>query len=238
LSADRHRLYVRPRELRRQVETLRRWGYELFTCGDWARRVGEGTAAGCATLTFDDGFADNLHTLVPLLEELGAPATVFVVSGWLGGSHPDVPGARIVDAAEVRALHAAGVEIGAHTVSHPDLTELAPVAALEELRASKAVLEDVLGLPVPTLAYPFGRATSQTVDAAREAGFSAAVRALGQGSWDDLLDLPRQDVGNRASRLGLRLKRDERYIPLMSHLPVRIVRRARLTALGAPLRRR
>jgi peptidoglycan/xylan/chitin deacetylase (PgdA/CDA1 family) len=217
---------------------LRRWGYELITCGEWARRVGDGTAAGCATLTFDDGFADNLHTLVPLLAELDAPATVFVVSGWLGGLHPDVPGARIVTAAELQALHAAGVEIGAHTVSHPDLATLAQTAALEELRASKARLEDVLGVAVLTLAYPFGRATPETVEAAREAGFTAAVRALGQGSWDDLLDLPRQDVGNRASRLGLRLKRDGRYIPLMSHLPVRIVRRARLTALGAPLRRR
>jgi peptidoglycan/xylan/chitin deacetylase (PgdA/CDA1 family) len=224
--------------VRRQVGTLRRWGYELLTCGEWARRVGEGTGAGCATLTFDDGFADNLHTLVPVLEDLGAPATVFVVSGWLGGLHPDAQGARIVDAAEVRALHAAGVEIGAHTVSHPDLTELPQQAALEELRVSKAALEDVLGVAVPTLAYPFGRATPQTIEAAREAGFTAAVRALGQGRWDDPLDLPRQDVGNRASWLGLRLKRDERYIPLMAHRPARMVRRARLTALGAPLRRR
>ena len=235
LRDDVHRLFVRPADLRRYVETLRGWGYELLAFSEWARRVGEGTGGGCAAVTFDDGFADNLHVLAPLLHELGVPATVFVISGQLGAPHAAAPFARILERDEVVALSETGVEIGAHTMSHPDLTLLDEEAAYRELRGSRDDLEDLLGKPVTVAAYPYGRATPATLAAARRAGFDAACRAVGLGNWTDPLDLPRQDIGNRSSIVGLRLKRDERYVPLMRHRSVRIVRRARLTALGAPL---
>jgi peptidoglycan/xylan/chitin deacetylase (PgdA/CDA1 family) len=237
LRDDPHRLFASPDDLRRHIAALRRWGYELLTFSDWAQRVSARDAAGCAALTFDDGFADNLHALVPLLDELQAAATVFVVSGWLGQPHPNTEHARILDADEVRALRDAGVEIGAHTVSHPNLEPLDEEAAYRELRTSRDALEDLLGQAVTTVAYPFGRASVATLAAARRAGFTAACRALGLGDWSDPVDLPRQDMGNRSTVLGLRLKRNDRYIPLMRHLPVRVARRARLTLLGAPLRR-
>lgn len=235
LRKDPHRLFVRPADLRRYVATLRGWGYELLSFSDWSRRLAAGTGEGCATLTFDDGFADNLHVLVPLLRELDVPATVFVISGMLGMPHHATAHGRIVDADELRALAAAGVEIGAHSITHPDLSLLDEEEAYRELRGSREQLEDILGAPVTVAAYPFGHATAATIAAARRAGFEAACRALGLGDWTDPLDLPRQDVGNRSSIVGLRLKRDARYVPLVRHLPVRIARRARLIALGGRL---
>ena len=82
---------VRPSDLRRQLKRLRTWGYEFVQFGEWAQRVWAGDAAGLVTLTFDDGYVDNLETLVPILAEEDATATVFVVSGWLGQPTPYPP---------------------------------------------------------------------------------------------------------------------------------------------------
>lgn len=227
LRVDRHRLFVRPDDLRRQLDRLRTWGYRLVTFGELARRVANGEAAGHASLTFDDGLADNLDALVPLLEGEGAPATVFVVTGWLGQEHPAAPWARIVTADEVRALDAAGLEIGAHSVTHPDLSVLSYDGALRELEESKSTLAAMLGRPVEVAAYPYGRATAETIRACRDAGFSAACRISGQGSWNEPLNLPRQDMDNRCTMIGFRLKRDDRYEPLMRRRAARLARSVR-----------
>ena len=226
LRRDPHGLFVRPRDLRRQIATLRRWGYELLTCGAIAERVASGQGAGVAALTFDDGYADNLDELLPVLEETRAPATVFVVSGWLGKPHPVTPFRRLLTDAELVQLHAAGVEIGGHTATHPDLTTLAPEEAQAELERGRRELEELIGNPVTVAAYPFGRATAETRRCAHAAGFTAAVRTSAQGSWSDPFDLPRQDVENAGTRLGFRLKRDDRYEPLVRTLPGRAARRA------------
>ena len=86
-AADPHGLFVRPVDLRRQLQRLD-VGLRVRQFGDWAQRVRAGDAAGYVTLTFDDGYVDNLETLVPILAEERATATVFVVSGWLGRRRP------------------------------------------------------------------------------------------------------------------------------------------------------
>jgi len=226
-------LFVPPDDVLRHIRKLRRWGYELLPFSGFAERLSTGRAAGCAALTFDDGFVDNLEVLAPLLAAEQAPATVFVPSGWLGDTHPYAPQTRVMTADEVRALRSHGVEIGAHTHSHPDLTTLDRDAALDELRRGKAELEELLAEPVKTLAYPFGRADAATREAARAAGFVAACRTSGEGNWSDPLDIPRQDMTNTSTMLGLRLKRDERYEALVQRLPFRAARSLRRRFLAA-----
>jgi peptidoglycan/xylan/chitin deacetylase (PgdA/CDA1 family) len=233
LRQDRHGLFVRAEDLRRQIAKLRSWGYRLVSFGELARLVAVSEAAGHAALTFDDGLVDNVETLAPLLQEEGAPATVFVVSGWLGRPHRSVPWTRIMTESELGELRATGVEIGAHSVSHPDLSSLAYDDALEELAGSRKQLESVLGEPVQLAAYPYGRANAETVRACRDAGFVAACSAGGRGSWSDPHNLPRQDVQNRDTMIGLRLKRDNRYEPLMRLAPARAARRFGRAVRGA-----
>lgn len=225
LRRDPHGLFVRPTDLRRQIARLRGWGYQLVTASGLCERVAAGHGEGHASLTFDDGFADNLDELLPVLRDAEVSATVFVVSGWLGKPHPEAPWTRILTPDELRTLHAGGVEIGGHTVTHPDLTALEPHAAREELERGRQELEEVIGSPVTAVAYPFGRATPATREAAAAAGFRVGMRTSAQGSWDDPLDLPRQDMENASTRIGLRLKRDDRYEALVSTLPGRAGRR-------------
>lgn len=215
LTRDWYRLFVRPEDLRRHVVRLRGWGYRLVAFGALAAAVRTGDGRGLAALTFDDGLADNATVLAPLLTELNAPATAFVVSGRLGAEHQAAPWARMMTAHQVREVHAAGLEIGAHTVTHPDLTTLDYEGARAELETSRKQLEDLVQDAVSVAAYPYGNANATVVEACRDAGFVAACTTAGRGSWADPLNLPRQDVGNRQAALGFYLKRDDRYERMM-----------------------
>ena len=233
LDRDPDALFVAPTDLRRQIARLEEWGYRLVSFGDLAAEVSRGGGSGSAALTFDDGLVDNLERLAPLLAEAGVPATVFVVSGWLGQPHPAATWTRILTAEELRELRAAGVEIGAHSVTHPDLSALTYEQARDELADGKRQLEAVLQEPVEVAAYPFGRATEETASACREVGFRAACVAMGRGDWGDPYLLPRQDMENGSTLLGLRLKRSGRYEPLMRFAPARAARRLARRATAA-----
>ncbi|HZQ26768.1 MAG TPA: polysaccharide deacetylase family protein [Acidimicrobiales bacterium] len=208
---DPHRLFTSPAAMARQIDQLRSWGYQLVSFGDLAAAAASGSADGLVALTFDDGMVSTLTELLPVLTEHDAPATVFVVSGWDGHVHPDAPYERSLFHGEVRVLADAGVEIGSHSSVHRDLSVVGFDQAVAELRASRLALSDLTGQPIDVLAYPYGRASTVTREAAAAAGFRAACRTSGEGSWDDPLDLPRQDMLNQSTLMGLWLKRHGRY---------------------------
>ena len=217
---DPRGLLVSEDELRRHIARLRSWGYELVTFGDLAARVAAGGAGGCAALTFDDGFADNAE----VLPRLDAPSTVFVVSGWLGKPHPDLSASRIVTPDELRLLDGSGVEIGAHTHTHADLAALGYEGAHVELAESRRRLEEIVGTAIEVASYPYGSADADTLRACRDAGFRAACRISGEGSWDDVHNLPRQDMNKGATMIGLRLKRANLYERAVATFPGRAAR--------------
>jgi O-antigen biosynthesis protein len=132
-------------------------------------------------ITFDDGLQDFQTGAMPVLQRYGLSATLYVVAGCVGGQSrwlaPLGEGNRpMLSWEELRELQSAGVEIGAHTMSHPQLDILSPAKALEEISASKAALEDGLGERVLSFAYPHGYASATTRTMVREAGFSSACR--------------------------------------------------------------
>jgi peptidoglycan/xylan/chitin deacetylase (PgdA/CDA1 family) len=230
---DPHGLFVRPVDLERQIERLLSWDYELVNFGRLAREAQNGRAEGYAALTFDDGYIDNLELLLPILNRYGISATVFVVSGWLGQDHPVTPWARILTDTEVKELHRGGVEIGSHTRSHPDLRELSYEEALAEFVASKSDLEEIIGAGVEVAAYPYGLVSQEAIGACRDAGYRAAGRTSGEGSWSNLLEIPRQDMDSWSTSVGLWLKKHDRYEKLMNYRAGRAFRRLSRAARDA-----
>lgn len=114
----------------------------------------------------------------------------------------------------IRALAAAGIAIGAHTVSHPILTKLGAAEAMAEIADSKQQLEAITGLPVNLFAYPNGKYgidfDQRHMDMARQAGFHAAfTTALGAASnADDPFAIPRSLPWDATpARFALRLLR-------------------------------
>jgi len=130
-------------------------------------------------LTFDDGYADNASIAAPLLERRRISATIFLVSSRLGGqndwsSDASLHGRALLSAREVGALRSRGLDFGAHTRTHPDLTDVTDAVAANEVTASRTELEAVLAAPIETFAYPYGRVDERALDAVRNAGFDSA----------------------------------------------------------------
>jgi peptidoglycan/xylan/chitin deacetylase (PgdA/CDA1 family) len=161
-------------------------------------------------VTFDDAYRSVLEFAAPVLRSLGLPGTVFVptdfpgragpmtwagIEEWLGGPFEDELTPLAWD--ELGALASVGWEIGSHTRSHPRLTQLGDAELAEELAGSKAALEEALGLPCTSIAYPYGDIDQRVVNATAAAGYLAggALPTLLDG--DHPLSWPRVGVYRR-----------------------------------------
>ena len=220
--------------------------------------------ARAACITFDDGYADNHHVALPILQRHGLTSTFFIATNFLDGgcmwndtivesiracdasgldlfslglgNHPlgsiehrraaigaiiqqvkyrpvvervaitdqlarlarvQPPQDLMMQSHEVKAMHQAGMQIGAHTVSHPILGRLTNDQAREEIQSSKSFLEQLLGERVGLFAYPNGKPgedyTPQSVEVVRSLDFDAAVstRWGASGMGDDMLQIRR-----------------------------------------------
>jgi peptidoglycan/xylan/chitin deacetylase (PgdA/CDA1 family) len=222
-------LRVRPDVFRAQLDLLLGAGFDFVTVAELAERAaGAAPPPGLAALSFDDGMDDNHTVVLPILTELGLTATVYVATGLIGKPNPWMPpdaGTRMMDEAELRELTAAGFEIGAHSVNHPDLSQLDYEGCLREMTESRRTLERVIGAPVRTFAYPFCRYGPAALAAARAAGFAAAVTCQGLGSWDRY-ELKRSLITGKDGLPIFLLKLTDAYQPLFDSGPSRLVRAA------------
>ncbi len=196
------------------LEVIAEQGYELLAVGELWERTREGGGAGAAlgAISFDDGLVSTARLAVPLLLEQGARCSMFVPTGLMGKPHPDLNGELIVSREELCELSQQGVEIGAHSVDHVHLSRLSYLDALDQMRRSRETLEDLLGRPVRTMAYPFGALNGKTIHAAADAGYEVACACSGPGPWRPL-SLPREPVYASATPLRLRLKMAGLYGP-------------------------
>jgi peptidoglycan/xylan/chitin deacetylase (PgdA/CDA1 family) len=172
---------ISPEALQRTVRALQANGYRFRTAAELG---GEPPGAGTAVLTFDDGWRDSLTVAAPLLNRLGVRATFFVCPGLWGNHDPRMGQAGwVLTEPEARELHEAGMELGAHSMTHPDLRTLDDRELAAELADSKSAVESITETECRTLAYPFGVHDARVRSAARRAGFGLAF-AFSPGPWD------------------------------------------------------
>lgn len=150
-------------------------------------------------VTFDDGYRSVYDVAFPELARHSVPATVFVSLGVeppaAGGRLAPMEGRERLSWAEMREMAAHGVEFGSHTFGHPDLTRLGPSELEREVRDSRRALEDALGRPVRSFAYPFGRFDRPSRDLAASVYEAAVSDRLGLARRrDDRHALPRVDT--------------------------------------------
>jgi peptidoglycan/xylan/chitin deacetylase (PgdA/CDA1 family) len=235
------------------------------------------------SITFDDGYADNLTVALPIMEKFGLTATVFVATAYIDGGcmfndaiaemvtrttcrvldlqelglkrydtdtiehrresinsirkiarfYPPEQRNELVEKisriagveslskdlmltkAQVLELSRRGIEIGGHTITHPVLTSVDDNRAKTEIMMGKKTLEDWIGKPVRSFAYPNGLPgrdlTNQHANMVRGSGFELAV-TTGKGIASRLSDpfqLPRfVPWGNSMVKLGARMVRE------------------------------
>ncbi|MFH8570134.1 polysaccharide deacetylase family protein [Streptomyces sp. NPDC017993] len=166
-----------------------------------AMRGGPALPAGCAVLTFDDGFADFYQAVTPLLTERALPATLYVATGAIPApdGRPEgslLPPAAMLTWRQIATLDALGFEIGGHSVTHPQLDTLPAQRAWHEIVDSKRRLEDALSHPVHAFAYPHGYSSGAVRRTTREAGWTSAcaIRNAFSSATDDPLRIARLTV--------------------------------------------
>jgi peptidoglycan/xylan/chitin deacetylase (PgdA/CDA1 family) len=164
---------VSPARFRRQLELVLERGYRFVPASKLASGVAEGTELA---VTFDDGLTSVATNAAPILAELNIPWSLFVVSDWAEGRHSFGDGVML-GWREIERLAGAGVEIGSHSVTHPDFGGLDPQAAVEELQVSRDVIGARLGAAPQSFAIPFGQSANWT-QAAQQSALAAGYTTI------------------------------------------------------------
>ncbi len=181
-------LRVTPGRFAAQLDWLRRNGWQFFTVGELWERWDELPAKSVA-ITFDDGYADNLHNALPILEKYDAKATIYMVvdrheRDWSTAKkahHNTGELAREpkLSDEELQRLVASGrIEIGSHTLTHINMATTSAADKRRELAESRSRLQAQTRQAVASFAYPFGIYGEEDVALAREAGYTTAVTTL------------------------------------------------------------
>lgn len=182
VQGDPHQMWLPLHLFGRQMEFLLRWGFSTVTFNDYLLfREGQvNLPRRPVVLTFDDAYLETYTVVFPLLKELGMKAVIFVVadpnirtSSW-ESEHPRAVSPLMTDM-QILEMHAAGFEIGSHSLRHKKLCLLSQEGVWEEITRSRMILEILLNAPVRSFSYPYGLLNSSVKKAVKEAGYAVAV---------------------------------------------------------------
>ena len=181
-TLDMDILSVTPFAFVQQMIWLREEGWEVLPLREALLRLENGSLPERAvSITFDDGYRDNYEEAYPVLLNLGYPATIFPVTGFVlgetehrrySGKNPKVPYLTIE---QIREMKEAGINFGGHTHTHPLLTKISFEMVIDEIQQAKKLLEDWTGEKSTLFAYPngiYGKEHFRILDAL---GYEAAL---------------------------------------------------------------
>jgi peptidoglycan/xylan/chitin deacetylase (PgdA/CDA1 family) len=182
---------VTPKRFRMQLEGLLARGFEPWPLQRLlaASAAGEPIPRGAIAVTFDDGYENNLHSALPVLEDLRVPATIFLATAFLdthramssdnwscaGSDRVPATSWRALNTGQCRQLLDSGwIELGAHTHTHRFFLGRADEFR-RDLTTNVEILRERFGIEHPSFAFPFGMTSSELVDAARAVGVCCAL---------------------------------------------------------------
>lgn len=190
---------VAPHVFAAQMQSLVRARTRVVALDDVPALLESGESA--VAITFDDGFSNFRDHAAPVLASLKFPATVFLVTAHCGRDNgwPTQPGGvacqPLLDWGEIKKLHATGTRFGAHSQSHPVLTQLPAANAEAEMMESKHAIEFALDEPIEAFAYPYGACDDTTRALAKRHFHIACGVQLGYaGPHSNPLELERLDM--------------------------------------------
>lgn len=162
-------LSVSLKNFEEQMEFLYRMGYRTMALAKMAEDVKKGSVSDkSVVLTFDDGYDDFLKNAHPILKKYDFKSTIFVITDKIG------QGGYLNDE-EIRELSEWGVEIGSHSLSHPNLVNTGRHEVERQLSESKRVLEGLLDKKVTSFCYPSGKYDKSVKDTVEAVGYGQAV---------------------------------------------------------------
>jgi peptidoglycan/xylan/chitin deacetylase (PgdA/CDA1 family) len=163
-------LYVSPRDFAGQVAWLASHGYHAVTLqqvfDSW--RGARTLPAKPVVLSFDDGYLSDVRTALPVLKARDWP-------GVLNLEYRNLQPVWGIRPPGIRKLLAAGWELDAHTLTHPDLTTVDAARLKEEVAGSREAIRKRFHVPVNFFCYPAGRYNDAVIAAVQAAGYLGAT---------------------------------------------------------------
>jgi peptidoglycan/xylan/chitin deacetylase (PgdA/CDA1 family) len=205
-------LVVSPGSFARQMRLLKLLGYKGLSMRDlepYLKGEKQGKVLG---ITFDDGYQNNLHNALPILQKNGFTATCYAVSSMMGGTNSWDSGLvaekSLMTKADWHMWLASGMDVGSHTRTHVDLTHLSTDEAVDQIVNSKKELQDALGCDVRHFCYPYGRFDTTHSQLVQRAGYVTATttRRGRVQPGDDLITLRRVLVAQATHPVHFALK--------------------------------
>ncbi len=203
LSAREKRHCCTPENFRKQMKFLFESEFSIVELHEIVESIRGKKTLHCnaVAITFDDGFESIYTNALPVLEEFQLPATVFVVADrvgqWNDWMHAiGLPRRTTLPLEKIKTLASCGIKIGSHSMSHQSLPDLGEAALVEEVAASKKLLEELVGTDIPHFAYPYGRFTNRTKEVIAASGYEAACSTQSgfNNKGTDLFQLRRINV--------------------------------------------
>ena len=187
---------VEPQSFEQEIAALDRGGYHSVSQAQLFRALFDGAALPRrpVMITVDDGYVDDIKTILPVLRRHHMVATFYIITGRF---HEQ----GFLNETEVRRLDAAGMDIGAHTRTHVPLNAIPAAQLVPQIEGSRRDLQRILGHFVYFFAYPYGAYDAAVVKAVRKAGFLLAVTTKGGTNESSAapLTMPRIHVGRSAT---------------------------------------
>jgi peptidoglycan/xylan/chitin deacetylase (PgdA/CDA1 family) len=196
-------LHVPPRRFEFQMMLLKILGYKALSISKLKPYLNGEKNGKVIGVTFDDGYENNLLNAAPILQRYNFSATCYLVSSRIGTSNiwdkdKGISQRPLMTKNQVMEWISMGMDIGAHTKSHPDLTIIDKNELFNEINGSKIDLEDCFQVPVNDFCYPFGRFNELIVNAVKDAGYSSGTSMM-RGkvySNSDRFTLPRIPINH------------------------------------------
>ena len=167
-------LNVETSEFSRQMKELRERGYRSVSLSDLTAYM-QGSPVKLpekpVLITFDDGYEDNYTQAFPVLKQEGFRAAIFMVQSNFNRKNR-------LSVQQIQEMEQAGIEIGSHTRSHPDLTKLAAAELEKEVGQSRRGVERLAGRPIDYFAYPGGFYNLEVLEKTAQSGYAGAFTVL------------------------------------------------------------
>jgi peptidoglycan/xylan/chitin deacetylase (PgdA/CDA1 family) len=224
---DPFEVTISPQRFERQMRWLDSRGLRGVSVAELLSARAEGRGRRLVGLTFDDGYQDFVTHAVPVLEQYGFTATVFVLAGRLGGHNAwdsTGPCKSLLTADQVCQSAESGMEIASHGLDHVSLAEIDDALLSAETARSRVVLQELIGRQIRGFCYPWGHLDTRVVKAVQAAGYDYAC-ALGPSAAIGRHAIPRTAVFEHDGGWRLDAKRIHFRLMVGNRLAVRRHRR-------------
>ncbi|MDB4099103.1 polysaccharide deacetylase family protein [Candidatus Thioglobus sp.] len=173
-------LHVPPRRFKFQMWLLKKIGYQGLSIKELQPYLDGLKRGKVVGITFDDGYQNILHNAAPILKKYNFSATCYIVSGCIGTSNTwdldnGITQRPLMKESEIKAWIKMGMDIGAHTKTHADLTTISEASAKNEISECKIELEKKYKIKITDFCYPFGRFNKLVCNMTKELGFYSAT---------------------------------------------------------------